>query len=346
MKSPLFVTIIVPIYNVAAYLPKCLSSLVGQSYPHLEIILVNDGSSDNCLEICESFAKIDDRIVIINQENGGISSARNVALDIAKGAFIAFVDADDFIHTDFVSLSVAALLETKSQISFVNYKTFASDEIISENTYDLPNSEIVFSPQEVILNFYQTNNLNTFVTVNGKLYAQEIFEGLRFPVRQMFEDESINYLLAYRADKIVYLTKPLYFYLIRMGSESNKPFSLKNFKKHEVFEIRIDYFQHVKDSKLVNETMFAYLKLLISDSIKLKLHFPEEDVLFKILMDKYRKGYLKLLLSNISITRKFYILLLIPSFVQSKAFFKLRNLFFSFHVKFGRYFEQKTQIHP
>jgi glycosyltransferase involved in cell wall biosynthesis len=342
MHSPILVSIIVPIYQIEAYLPKCLTSIVGQTYPHLEIILVNDGSMDRCLEICESFAKEDARIVIINKENGGISSARNAGLDKAKGSYITFIDGDDFLHKDFISLSVASLLETKSQISVGNFHTIETREGKSFVSIKVVEKEVVFMPKEMLLNFYQFDNPYTFVTVNGKLYAEKLFQGLRFPLNEMFEDEFLNYLLVYRAEKIVFLTKQIYFYLLREGSESHKPFSLNDLTKLRVFEQRMVFFQNLKETTLENETLYAYLKLIISNSINLKIYFPEEVELFENLMIKYKQTYKKVLLSTLSISRKCYIFFLFPSLIRSNLFFKLRNLFLSFHVKFNRYFELKS----
>jgi glycosyltransferase involved in cell wall biosynthesis len=339
MESPILVSIIVPIYNIEAYLPRCLTSIIEQTYAHLEIILTNDGSTDSCLEICESFAKKDDRIIIINQENQGISAARNVALDIAKGSYITFIDGDDFVHKDFISFLLNSLLKTNSQISVGNYKAFHVNETINESLVDLPMEEILMSPQEFAMNLYQNEIPYTFITACSKLYTANLFDGLRFPVGKLYEDESVNYLLAFRANKIVFLPTQIYFYFIRDGSETHKDYSLRNFEKLEAFANRILFFKQINETKLVNETSYAYLKLIISNSINLRLYFPEEDLLFKELMIKYSKTYFNLLCSNIRLSRKLYILFLFPSFIQSNLFFKLRNLFLSFHVKFNRFFE-------
>lgn len=339
MEVPILVSIIVPIYNTEAYLHKCLSSILVQTYVHLEIILVNDGSTDTCLVICEAYSKKDSRIVIINKENGGLSSARNAGLDIAKGAYITFIDADDYVHEDYILLLLTSLLKANAQISLGNYhiiETRPGKNFVSRN---LDEEEVVYTPRDMLLNFYQFDNPFTYVTVNGKLYAEKLFQGLRFPLNEMFEDEFLNYQLVYRADKIVYMPKQIYVYLLREGSESHKPFSLNDLTKLRVFEQRMVFFQNLKETTLENETLYAYLKLIISNSINLKLYLPEEDLSFRNLMIKYRETYHKLMHSEISLSRKFYIFLLFPSFVRSNLFFKLRKLFFAFHVNFATYFE-------
>ena len=103
------VTIIVPVYNTSKYLNKCLDTLLAQTYENIEIILVDDGSTDNSLEICKSYEEKDKRIVVISKANGGSSSARNVGLDAAKGSYVGFVDSDDYVDGDFVSLMMEAI---------------------------------------------------------------------------------------------------------------------------------------------------------------------------------------------------------------------------------------------
>jgi glycosyltransferase involved in cell wall biosynthesis len=339
MESPILVSIIVPIYNIEAYLPRCLTSIIEQTYAHLEIILTNDGSTDSCLEICESFAKKDDRIIIINQENQGISAARNVALDIAKGSYITFIDGDDFVHKDFISFLLNSLLKTNSQISVGNYQAFLDNEPINEMPLDLFDDDFILSPEEFVMNFYQFKIPYVFVAVGAKLYDKKLFNGLRFELNKLHEDEFINFQLIFRADKISFSMKKMYYYLLRNGSETHKDYSLRNLDKLEAFANRILFFKQINETKLVNETSYAYLKLIISNSINLKLFLPDEKLVYDNLMIEYRKTYRYLMLSNISNKRKFYILFLFPGFIQSNLFFKLRNLFLSFHVKFNRYFE-------
>lgn len=111
------ISIIVPVYKVEQFIHECVDSIIDQTYNHLEIILVNDGSPDRCGEICEEYAKQDHRIVVIHKENGGLSSARNAGLDICKGEYIAFIDSDDVIHPQFVELLYANIKE--ADLAFV-----------------------------------------------------------------------------------------------------------------------------------------------------------------------------------------------------------------------------------
>lgn len=120
MKNEL-ISVIVPIYNTSKYLSKCIDSIINQTYKNLEIILVNDGSTDNSLDICNKYKLIDSRIIIINKDNGGLSSAKNIGLDNHKGRYIAFIDSDDYVDNNFIGELYNNLISTNSDISLCNY---------------------------------------------------------------------------------------------------------------------------------------------------------------------------------------------------------------------------------
>lgn len=120
MKYCELITLVIPIYNIENYLGRCLDSVINQTYKDLEIILVNDGSTDNSLEICESYAKEDSRIKIINKNNGGLSSARNVGLDACKGDYVTFIDSDDWVSLDYIEILYKNIIDNNADISIIN----------------------------------------------------------------------------------------------------------------------------------------------------------------------------------------------------------------------------------
>lgn len=130
MESKL-ISVIVPVYNVEKYLSKCIDSILAQTYKNLEIILVDDGSPDNCPKICDEYAKKDNRIKVIHKENGGLSAARNVALDIAKGEYIGFVDSDDFIAEDMYEVLYNLAEKYNAEISSVSFYKVIENNIIT-----------------------------------------------------------------------------------------------------------------------------------------------------------------------------------------------------------------------
>ena len=134
------ISIIIPVYKVEKYIYKCIDSVLNQTYKNLEIILVDDGSPDKCPEICEEYAKKDNRIKIIHKKNGGLSDARNAGLKVATGKYIGFVDSDDYIEKDMYQVLYNNIIKTNSDISIVNLKEVKENEIIENNVKDEQNT--------------------------------------------------------------------------------------------------------------------------------------------------------------------------------------------------------------
>lgn len=178
------ISIIIPVYNVSAYLRQCLESVINQTYPHLEIIVVNDGSTDNSLRICEEYALKDNRIRFINQENKGLSGARNTGIDDATGDYILFIDSDDWIHLDTCQLLIDNVEKTNTDVVLFSYiKEFSN---YSEEKFIL-DGDLIFNEQESgkihrrIIGLYEEElahpeNADTMVTAWGKLYKTEIIK--------------------------------------------------------------------------------------------------------------------------------------------------------------------------
>lgn len=213
-KNEAIVSIIIPVYNAKKYLSNTLDSVVKQTYKNLEIILVNDGSTDNSKDICESYAKIDKRIKVINKENGGVSSARNYGLALAKGEYISFVDSDDFLFEDMIETLVNDIQNTNAEIAVCGYWHVTEEEyrnIINRiKTEELTKLEVLYNP----INYFYSKTLMPFMW--NKIFDRRLIEKIRF-------DETINYgedylfcALAYmKANKACYRTDKKYFYIKR-----------------------------------------------------------------------------------------------------------------------------------
>ena len=208
------VSIIVPIYKVEQYLRRCLDSIINQTYTNLEIILVDDGSPDNCPQICDEYAAKDKRIVVIHKENGGLSDARNVGLDISKGEYISFVDSDDWVSLDYINELYSSLIKVHADIAIINHK-HVTDILINENERKHPLK--IFLKQQALFKLI-VKQYQPFVTSWGKLYRKELFKNIRFPVGKCHEDEFTSHLLINAASKVVYLNRILYFYYQRPNS--------------------------------------------------------------------------------------------------------------------------------
>lgn len=209
------ISIIIPVYNVESYLPRCLDSIINQSYKNLEIILINDASTDNSLSICNEYKNKDDRIQLISIEHGGLSKARNTGLDIAKGEYIGFVDSDDYIDKDMYKSLYKALANNGADMSVC---TFYRDYPDGTKEYDFLETRdtIIFNKDEAIENILIDKTLRNYVWT--KLYSAHLFNDLRFPEGKNYEDIFISIKLLEKINKLIYINKFLYYYVIREGS--------------------------------------------------------------------------------------------------------------------------------
>lgn len=207
------ITIIVPVYNVEAYLAECLDSILAQTHRNLEILLVDDGSPDRCPQICDEYAQKDSRIRVIHKPNGGLSDARNAALEVATGEYIGFVDSDDWIAPDMMEYLLQGLIGCRASISCC--------EPINVYTYrmeynNIPTDQVVTA--ETALNELFFDRMENYAW--NKLYKAELWKDVRFPVGKNFEDILTIYKTFERADRIALLREPKYFYRIRPDSIS------------------------------------------------------------------------------------------------------------------------------
>ncbi len=205
------VSVIVPIYNVEKYLSECIDSIIAQTHKDLEIILVDDGSTDNSPRICDEYAKKDSRIIVIHKQNGGAASARNSALDIMTGEYCCFVDSDDLINIHFVECLLDACLNSDSEISYCGYSTFHKSENV--NIDSIPDGEknvVVFENTAGLENYFSGW---IYPMMCNKLCKKTCFEKVRFLPIKVAEDMSVTFELLFSNYKICGLKGyPLYYY--------------------------------------------------------------------------------------------------------------------------------------
>ncbi|WP_022770282.1 glycosyltransferase family 2 protein [Butyrivibrio sp. NC2007] len=220
------VSIIVTVYNVQDYLPKCIDSILSQRYENLELILINDGSTDRSFSICEDYAQRDSRVKVISQPNGGISVARNRGIEAATGDYIVFVDGDDWIEGNFLERMVTVHEETGSDVTICNYTAFNQENTIFSFYVSPEDSYVkIFTPNEWFQHIYGIENHSTcFVVAWGKIYNKCLFEKLLYPAGKIAEDDYSTYFTYLQADKITYVNEGLYIYRIHPNSitTSNK----------------------------------------------------------------------------------------------------------------------------
>lgn len=214
------ISVIVPIYNAEQYLEKCIDSIINQTYTNFEIILVNDGSTDNSGSICDEYAKKDSRIRVIHKENGGLSSARNVGLDNANGEYVSFVDSDDWIEQDMLETLYNSCEENNAEISCGGrYDVYPKSTIVGL----CPKNSECISRIEMIKKLFASVECDC--SVCDKLFKRSLFNEIRFPIGQINEDEAIFYNLLGGATCIALVNKPLYNYFHRASSISTSDFT-------------------------------------------------------------------------------------------------------------------------
>ena len=230
-------SIIVPVYKVEAYLDKCLTSLTNQTYWNLQILLVEDGSPDGSGAICDAWAKKDSRIQVIHQENQGGGAARNVALDLAKGELLAFVDSDDYIDINFYT-HLYSLLQQGADIAECSYVEAVDDDVALGSGSTEP---VFFTRQEAIAAHIRDEQFRQLIW--NKLYRRHVAEGIRFPVGTKIDDEYYTYQLLANAERLVRSDYVGYAYRQQPDSVMHGRFSLKRVesldaKRHRLVYIR------------------------------------------------------------------------------------------------------------
>ncbi len=212
-EEPL-ISVIVPVYNVKDYLEECLQSILKQTYRNLEIILIDDGSTDGSLQICEEFAAKDKRIKLIRSAHEGVSAARNAGLENATGDYISFVDSDDFIDPDMYEYLFRVLKENDADISVCTYINEGGNRKVIPALYT---GELhLFDRTEMLYALLEDNLVRSYLW--ARLYKRNLFDGVRFPVGLYYEDVATIFKVYYKAGKTVFSCVPKYHYRTRETS--------------------------------------------------------------------------------------------------------------------------------
>lgn len=292
------ISVVVPIYNVELFLERCLDSLIRQSYRNLELILINDGSTDKSGEICEIYKKRDNRIKVVHKNNGGLSEARNVGIDHATGDYIAFIDSDDWIHEEYFSILYNILQKTRSNIAVCDFLKVYESNNLDYEIKDLDCSVQIFSRNEA-LNALAGDLYVQMVIACGKLYERSLFEEIRFPLGKLHEDEFVTYKLFANSEKIVYTSLKIYYYWQRSDSIMGQKFTLKS--RTDAFDAFYEKIVFYNDEGL-EDAKNKLLKSLLSIYIYMDNAFKGEQLFIE------RERQIKNILGNISATIKVKIL--------------------------------------
>lgn len=258
MKSSI-ISIIVPVYKVEKYLRNCIESVINQSYENWELILIDDGSPDNCPAICDEYVEKDNRITVIHKNNGGLSSARNVGLKLMKGDYVTFLDSDDFWQREYLERLLILCINEQADIAqceFVRGSALTFPVVNKMYTFSVFNNHSIFL----------TNHAK--IIVCAKLYKRSIWKGITMPEGKINEDDFTTWKLYYRASKIVTTSEPLYYYTFNENSIMSKQEKKPRLDFLEAYAERISYFEslHQKDMIDYSRKQFCKALLLISSN--------------------------------------------------------------------------------
>lgn len=233
------ITVIVPIYKVEKYLDRCVESIVHQTYQNLEIILVDDGSPDNCPVMCDKWAEKDQRIKVIHKKNGGLSEARNVGMAIATGELIGFVDSDDWIEPNMYQLLYNHMMENDCDISACGVQMDWEDS--STSKFLTLQGCCLLDSKEAMRAIIEETWLKQ--PVMYKLYKLELVKDILFPIRKYHEDVFWSYLVVGRARRVCVFDRPCYHYVQRSGSIMSEKYSLKRLDSLEAKFMMVQYIE-------------------------------------------------------------------------------------------------------
>lgn len=286
MESPL-ISLIVPIYNSEKHLKRCLDSIVNQTYENLEIILINDGSTDKSLEICKSYLEIDPRVIVLSQENKGVSYARNYGLENVTGEYVGFVDSDDYINLDMYEKLINKAIYEKADIVECGYSE------VDDKGRTL--KEVKFDENVIIGNYDCCKNYLTFINTTNfncnKIYNNRLLAGLRYPKYKYSEDYYMNNQLFLRCEKKATISDRCYYYVQHSENATSKEFN-KN---------KIDIIKSGNDILRMYENQYpdllVYIHIYILNNIRklynqvLNSNLSEKKYYKQFLVNEYKKHY-------------------------------------------------------
>ena len=284
-EKPL-ISVIVPVYNVAPYLPTCLDSVLNQTYQNLEIILVASTSKDNSVEICDEYAEKDERISVIHCPPNGLSDGRNRGIEVAHGEYLSFVDSDDFIAPEFIQTLYDIIVEYGCDIAQVNYYRIEEEErdIIPDSKKEVE----FYSGREMNFNLARDIPNTSSVVAWSKLYRKELFADIRYPVGRISEDVATTHKLFHIANKVGLSRQKLYFWRKNPTSITGQKYYLKRLDDVTLNEERMQFFLDEGDTDLYWKFYIKTACLIPAHRMYVKKYFPEEVIIEQMLDNKIK----------------------------------------------------------
>lgn len=268
------ISVVVPVYNVEKYLNRCIDSILNQTFSDFELILVDDGSPDNCGKICDEYAIKDKRIHVIHKVNGGLSEARNYGIEWAvkksNSSWITFIDSDDWVHPDFLKILYKAVLDNNTFLSFCTFKRMNSFQQYEE-------IKVSYSRIDTQRIFYN-KRVNSIVAW-GKLFKKKDFESVRFPVGRLHEDEFTTYKILFKYKDVSFVNNELYFYYVNPDSITQSSWNLRRLDNLDAFKQQIAFFKEKRLKKAYKRSIRALFSNIGIAIEKLREYYPTEKKL-------------------------------------------------------------------
>lgn len=284
------ISVIIPVYNCEGYLERCLNSVINQTYKNLEIIIINDGSTDSSGDICKKYAESDSRIIYRHTENHGLSAARNLGLKNASGDFIGFVDSDDYIELNMYERLMNALTENSAQIAQGAIEAFDENGKI---LWGLGNNDSfnIEGGAAICRKSLDRKEYMKYCYCVTKIYAKELFDGIEFPVGRNCEDAAILHKIYYRCKKMAVIPDIVYHYFIRMGSILHSDNSSFYEYSVPVWNERMSFFSERGERELYLMTLSIYEEKLRAYYVSVKNGKCRDKVKQKTILNEFKNNY-------------------------------------------------------
>lgn len=277
------ISVIVPVYNNADHLKDCIRSLKAQSYDNLELIFVNDGSTDNSQEILQK----EESIRLINKENGGAASARNRGIDEAEGEYITFVDADDYVSQDYVKKLYYLIEKYQVKIAFGKLKMTTSKELQFDNT----DNDRKVDRDTIMYRLCNQDKINETV-IPCKIYHRSLFENFRFPEGMTYEDLASTYKIFWNAGDCAETDDVIYAYYMSEGSVMRKHYDIKNFdSENRAWNERIEFYKKLGNSKLYEHCVVSALRNRVANYCKCRKYIGKPQAVDSKIVARFRDDY-------------------------------------------------------
>lgn len=301
MKKPL-ISVIIPVFNVEEYIPRLMSVLLRQTYPNIEIILVDDDSRDKSYEICKNYSQKYNNVYAFHKENGGAASTRNYGIKRSSGDYIMFIDADDYVTEDYIDFLYKLLVNNKADIAICGFKKFFEDDV---DTKEGKEEEVIFkfTAKEALEDLLYRRHLTN--SPWAKLLKKNLVKDILFPEGMLYEDLAVVYKWLGKSNVIVYSSKVKYYYFQRLGSSMHCEFNCKKLDKLIIAKEMSKYIEEKYPSleQASNSRLFISILQLIRevpltkkyDSIRAELKAMLKKVRKKVLIDNNNSYYTRIL---------------------------------------------------